>query len=87
MKGEEPMKKIWGLLLGMLVWMLGIPVFAQGTEWECENCGEYNAADYNFCGVCGSRRPMEDWECENCGTVNFYEGSNGIEYVYFLKIM
>ena len=69
------MKKIWGLLLGLLVCMLGIPVFAQGAEWECENCGEYNAANYNFCGVCGSRRPMEDWECENCGTVNFYKNN------------
>ncbi len=69
------MKKIVGLLLGLLVCMTVIPAFARETEWECENCGAYNAGDFNFCGICGSKRPMEDWECENCGTVNSYKNN------------
>lgn len=59
------MKKTIALVM-ILALLLGAAL-AEGL-WICPACGSENSG--NFCGDCGTARPVQTWTCPNCGDVN-----------------
>lgn len=59
------MKRFLAILLAVVLIAGMFPAYA-AAEWKCEKCDAIN--DGNFCGECGSPKPV--WKCSECSKEN-----------------
>ena len=59
-------KKIFSLLLALVMLLSAGAAAAESEGWTCPNCRR--EATGNFCSNCGTAKPSDDWVCFFCGT-------------------